>query len=114
MRSRRSSATSGSPSRCRPRPDDDTPPCAISNDPPPSSALTPALLGAFHAGMREAGLDENVDYVLEARYGDGRAERYPELAAQAAAGRPDVLVAAGTPAALALQTATATTPIVMI
>ena len=86
----------------------------LGNNPPAASALTPALLGAFHAGMREAGLDENVDYVLEARYGDGRAERYPELAAQAAAGRPDVLVAAGTPAALALQTATATTPIVMI
>ena len=60
----------------------------LGNNPPASSALTSALLAAFHAGMREAGLDENVDYVLEARYGDGRAERYPELAAQAARAAP--------------------------
>ena len=39
----------------------------LGNNPPAASALTRALLGAFHAGMREAGLDENVDYVLEAR-----------------------------------------------
>jgi putative ABC transport system substrate-binding protein len=86
----------------------------LGNNPPAASSLTTALLDAFHAGMREAGHHENVDYVLEARYGEGRTERYLELAAQAIAGRPDVLVAAGTPASLALRTATSTTPIVMI
>lgn len=86
----------------------------LGNNPPAASSLTTALLGAFHAGMREAGHQENVDYVLEARYGEGRTERYRELAVQSIAGRPDVLVAAGTPASLALRTATSTTPIVMI
>jgi putative ABC transport system substrate-binding protein len=51
--------------------------------------------------------------VIEYRWGEGRIERFPELAAEMVRGGVDVIVTRGTPAALAAKNATSTIPIVM-
>jgi putative ABC transport system substrate-binding protein len=81
------------------------------------SATTPAALApsveAFREGLRELGWVEGKSFVLEARYGEGKVERLPELARELVALRMDVIV---TPADLSIAAAkreTQTIPIVM-
>ena len=62
--------------------------------------------------LRELGYVEGKNLVVERRYSEGQAERFPELA-QALARLPlDLIVVTTTPAALAVKNATATLPIV--
>jgi putative ABC transport system substrate-binding protein len=68
----------------------------------------------FRQGLREHGYVEGKNVALDVRAAEGRAERLPQLAAELVELKPDVLVAAATPAALAAKNATRTIPIVMV
>src|SRR5262249_23266703 len=52
--------------------------------------------------------------VLDARFSEGKNDRFPKLAADLIALKPDVIVANSTPAAVAAMRATATIPIVIV
>ena len=66
----------------------------------------------FLAGMRKYGWDEGKNFTVEnLRYG-GDSERLAATAAEAARGKFDLIIAAGTPPALAAKSATSTIPIV--
>jgi len=67
----------------------------------------------FQQALRELGYVEGQTIVLELRSAEGRLERMPELVAELVGLKVDVLVAAGTPAALAAKNATQTTPVMM-
>jgi putative ABC transport system substrate-binding protein len=74
----------------------------------------PERLEVFVQGLRDLGYVEHANLVLDERYGYGRAERLPELAADLVRLKPDALITIGTPASLAAQGATTTVPIVFI
>ncbi len=78
-----------------------------------SPALEPDLVGAFREGLRDLGYTEGQNILIEFRWAEGRSERFPELAAELVRLKVDVLLAAGTPGALAAKQATQTIPIVM-
>ena len=63
--------------------------------------------------MQEFGYVEGKNYVMEYRSSDGRNDRFPDLAAELVRLKVDVIVVRGTPAALALQKATSTIPVVV-
>jgi putative ABC transport system substrate-binding protein len=69
---------------------------------------------AFVQGMRDLGYVEGQNLVIDGRFSDGKNERLPDLAAELVKLKVNVIMAAGTPATLAAQKATATIPIVMI
>lgn len=62
--------------------------------------------------MRELGHIEGRNLVIEWRFADGQFERLPDLAAELARMKVDVIVTHSTPATQALQRATSTVPIV--
>jgi putative tryptophan/tyrosine transport system substrate-binding protein len=70
-------------------------------------------LEAFRQGMRELGHVEGKTFVLELRYGQARAERFPELARELVGLKVDVIVTATDPAIAAVKRETQTIPIVM-
>ena len=69
---------------------------------------------AFLEGMRALGSVEGQDFVLEYRGAEGQFEGFPDLAAELVRLKVEVIVAQGTPAALAAKHATTTIPIVMV
>jgi len=69
---------------------------------------------AFRQSLRELGWLEGQNVAIEYRFADGRLDRLPQLAAELARLRQDVIVAHLTPTAVAAKNATATIPIVMI
>jgi putative ABC transport system substrate-binding protein len=71
------------------------------------------LTGPFRQGMRELGYVEGKNLIIEWRSAEGKTERLPELAADLVRLNVDIIVAPGTPAALAAQKATSIIPIVM-
>jgi putative tryptophan/tyrosine transport system substrate-binding protein len=77
-----------------------------------ASPETRVLLDAFRQGLRERGYVEGQNIVIEYRAADGQLQRFPALAAELAQLKPEVIVAQGTPAALAAKDATTTIPIV--
>jgi putative ABC transport system substrate-binding protein len=80
-----------------------------------STAILEAnLVGPFRDGLRELGYVEGRDLVIEYRWAEGQYERFPGLIAELIALKVDVLVTAGTPAALAVRRATTAIPLVMI
>ncbi len=70
-------------------------------------------LQRFSCKLQEYGYVEGRNLRLEARFAEGRDDRYPALAAELAALPVDIIVTGGTPAALAAKQATSTIPIVM-
>ena len=70
------------------------------------------LREAFLQGLRDLGYVEDRNLMIEYRPAEGKFERLPGLAAELVALKVDVIVAAGTPAALAAKQATRTLPIV--
>ena len=71
--------------------------------------------GAFTAALREGGWVEGQNFVMERRYSEGHAERFPDLAAELVRLKVDVIVPAAGPTTLhAAQNATKTIPIVMV
>jgi putative ABC transport system substrate-binding protein len=73
---------------------------------------SPHLRVAFLEGLRDLGYVEGRNFVLETRYAGGSLEHAPAAAAELAALKLDVIVAATTPTALAAKHATRTIPIV--
>jgi ABC-type uncharacterized transport system substrate-binding protein len=76
-------------------------------------AANPDLHEAFRQGLRDLGYVEARNLVIEYRDAEGKFERLPALAAELVALKVDVIVAGGTPHALAAQQATRTIPIVV-
>ena len=77
------------------------------------SSLDSGRYQMFMQGMRELGYVEGTNFVLEARFGDGKPERLPGLAAELVRLKVDVIVATSTPVYRALQYATTTIPVVI-
>jgi putative ABC transport system substrate-binding protein len=75
-------------------------------------AASPRVAEAFRQGLRDLGYVEGRDFVIEFRDAKGTPERLPALAAELVALKVDVIVASGTPHALAAKQATRTIPIV--
>ena len=75
--------------------------------------LNAANLDALRRGLRELGYVEGRNLVIEYRSADGRAERFPDLAAELVRLRVDLIVTRGTPATRAAKNATGTIPVVM-
>ena len=67
----------------------------------------------FFRKLQELGYIEGRNLRLEARFAEGRDDRYPALAAELVGLPVDIIVTWGTPAALAAKQATTTIPIVM-
>jgi len=80
---------------------------------PLSASADSTHIEAFRQGLRELGYVEGRNFVIEARYADGKFARLPDLAAEIVRLKVDVIVAAPTPAVRAAQQATRTIPIVM-
>jgi putative ABC transport system substrate-binding protein len=78
------------------------------------SAENTRLVGAFQAELRGRGWVEGQNIAFEYRWAEGRYERLPALAAELTEARVDLIVAGGTPNALAAQGATRVIPIVMV
>ena len=72
------------------------------------------LWNSFIRGLRAYGWVEGKNIVFEHRWSRGETARYPQLAAELVASKPDVIATGlGEPAVRALQAATTTIPIVM-
>ena len=81
------------------------------------AAATPAtaahLIEAFKQGLHEHGYVEGQNVVLELRFGEGKAEQFPILAAELVRLKVDVILALTNPVIDAVRQATQTIPIVM-
>jgi putative ABC transport system substrate-binding protein len=75
---------------------------------PPSSTVDILM-----QSLRDLGYVEGQNVVFEWRYSEGKAERFPNLAAELVGLHVDLIVTISTPAALAAKQATQTIPIVM-
>jgi putative ABC transport system substrate-binding protein len=71
-----------------------------------------AWVDAFVQRLRELGWIEGHTVAIEYRWGEGRAERYAEIAAEFVRLKVDVILAGGTEAAIAAKQATSVIPIV--
>jgi ABC-type uncharacterized transport system substrate-binding protein len=78
----------------------------------PTTGLTETLQRAFEQGLRELGYVEGQNLAIERRYSEGNDERLPDLAAELARLRVDVIVATGGQPPFAAKRATSTIPIV--
>ena len=76
-------------------------------------SLDADVFGGVPQGMRELGYVEGKNLVIEWRFGDGKYERLPALAAELVTLKVDVIVTGGPQATSAAQKATTTIPIVM-
>jgi putative ABC transport system substrate-binding protein len=73
----------------------------------------PGVRESFVQGLRDFGYVEGRNLQLEARYADGKPERFPTLAAELLALKVDVIVTfGGSAAALAAKHATTTVPVI--
>ena len=78
------------------------------------SAENTRLLAGFHAELRDRGWIEGRNITFEYRWAEERYDRLPQLAAQLTEAKVDLIVAGGTPNALAARSASQTIPIVMV
>jgi len=79
-----------------------------------TAALEANLVQPFRDGLHELGYVEGRDVAIEYRWAEGQYERFPALIAELIALKVEVLVTAGTPAALAVKRATTSIPLVMV
>jgi putative tryptophan/tyrosine transport system substrate-binding protein len=68
----------------------------------------------FLQGMKDLGWIEGRNILIEWRFGEGRAERLPALAAELVRLHVDLIVVPSTPTALAAKGATATIPLITV
>ena len=78
-----------------------------------NSSLMATWLAAFREGLAEHGYIEGHNLAIEYRWGEGKPERFPGLAAELVRLKVDVIVTSGPQAVRAAQHATRTIPIVM-
>src|SRR5215510_14698133 len=81
---------------------------------PPTEARPGPLREAFRQGLREHGYVEGKNILIEYRYAEGKSERFPDLAAELARIKVDIIVANVTAAAVAAKKATQTIPIITV
>jgi putative ABC transport system substrate-binding protein len=79
-----------------------------------TQALEANLVGSFRDGLREVGYEEGRNIAIKYVWADGKYERFPALIAELISARVELIVTAGTPAALAVKHATSTVPLVMV
>jgi len=79
-----------------------------------AAAVNRHFLEAFTSGMRELGYVEGSSFVVEARWAEGRAERFPELLGELLHNKPDVVVIASTLGAVAAKRIGVSVPIVFV
>ena len=79
---------------------------------PGASPPAPPRMDAFRQGLRDSGLVEGRDVVIELRYAQGGLQQLPELAAELVRLKVDVFQASGDLAPRVAQQATAAIPIV--
>jgi putative ABC transport system substrate-binding protein len=79
-----------------------------------TAALEANLVAPFREGLREFGLREGENVIIEYRWAEGRYDRFPALIAELIGAKVDVIVTAGTPATLAVKKATTSVPLVMV
>jgi putative ABC transport system substrate-binding protein len=79
-----------------------------------TATLETNLVGPFREGLRELGYVEGQNILIDYRWAEGKYERFPALIAELIAQRVEVIVAAGTPASLAVKKATTSVPLVMV
>ncbi len=79
-----------------------------------TSSLMSAWLTAFREGLRERGYVEGQNIAIEYRWGEGKPERFPRLAAELVGLRVDVIVTSGPQAIRATQRATSTIPMAIV
>jgi putative ABC transport system substrate-binding protein len=87
---------------------------ALSQGSPDSGSSALAARRSFLQRLRELGWIVGQNLAVEPRYAEGKLDRLPDLAAELVQLKVSVLLAFGTPAALAAKRATATIPIVML
>ena len=76
-------------------------------------SVAPASLDdVFFRELADLGYVEKRNLVVERRYSEGRAERFPEFAVELVRLNVDMIVVTTTPAALAVKTATKTIPVI--
>ena len=78
-----------------------------------SLAAQSARIEAFREGLHELGYTEGKNIVIELRFGEGKSERVPALAAELVRLKVDIIVSAGQTVTRAAKKATDTIPIVM-
>ncbi len=79
-----------------------------------TAVLEANLIGPFRDGLRALGYIEGQNIAIEYRWAEGKYERFPELIGELVGLKVEILVAAGTPAAVAVKKAAPTIPLVMI
>jgi putative ABC transport system substrate-binding protein len=79
-----------------------------------TATLEANLVGPFREALRDLGYVEGKNVLIEYRWADGNYDRFPTLIAELIGLKVDVIVTAGTPAALAVKKATASIPLVMV
>ena len=79
-----------------------------------TAALEANLLNAFREGLREAGYEEGRNIKIKYLWADGQYDRFSTLVSELVAAKVDVIVTAGTPAALAVKQNPTNIPLVMV
>jgi putative ABC transport system substrate-binding protein len=79
-----------------------------------TEALEAHLVGAFRDGLRDLGYVEGRNIAIEYRWAEGQYEQLTPLIAELAASKVEVIVTAGTPAALAVRRTAPSIPLVMV
>ncbi len=79
-----------------------------------TAVLERNLVGPFDDGLRALGYVEGTNLHVEYRWAEGDYGRFPALVHELMAARVEVIVTAGTPAALAVKQATRSIPLVMV
>jgi ABC-type uncharacterized transport system substrate-binding protein len=79
----------------------------------PSREAAQGVADSFQLGLRDLGWIEGQNVVVDYRFADSNLDRLPDLAAELARLRADVIVAGANAAVIAAKTATRTIPIVM-
>ena len=78
-----------------------------------TAALEANLIEPFRQGLRDLGYEEGRNITIEYPWAEGKYERLPALIDELVALNLDVMVTAGTPAALAVKKAAISVPLVM-
>jgi putative ABC transport system substrate-binding protein len=78
-----------------------------------SLSVESSRLDGFRQALRDLGLVEGKNIVIEYRFAEGKFDRLPDLAAELVRVKVDVMVTGGSPGTRAAQQATRTIPLVM-